>query len=129
MDTSAIVAYLDQLDPHHRTALEVIDREPGPLVIPAGILAEVCYFIERGMPSGVLPAFLADIRDGAYSLDCGENDISRILELVERYNDLGLGFADSAVIACAERRGGRVLTFDLRHFGVVAREGVIRLLP
>ena len=33
------------------------------------------------------------------------------------------------MIACAERSGGRVLTLDLRDFGVVAREGTIDVLP
>jgi predicted nucleic acid-binding protein len=39
-----------------------------------------------------------------------------------------LGFADAAVIACAERRGGKVLTYDQRHFSVVAREGTIQIV-
>jgi predicted nucleic acid-binding protein len=42
---------------------------------------------------------------------------------------LPLGSADAAVIACAERHGGRVLTLDRRHFGVVEREGTISLVP
>jgi uncharacterized protein len=63
------------------------------------------------------------------TLDCGEQDVPRIRTLVRRYADLPLGFADAAVIACAERYGGRVLTLDLRHFGVVAREGNLTLLP
>jgi hypothetical protein len=33
------------------------------------------------------------------------------------------------VISCAERNGGRVLTLDLRQFGVVADEGNVSLLP
>ena len=49
--------------------------------------------------------------------------------VVQRYEDLPLGFADASVICCAERNGGRVLTLDLRHFGVVAAEGRISLLP
>lgn len=49
--------------------------------------------------------------------------------LVRRYADLELGLVDAAVIACAERNGGRVLTLDLRHFGVVAREGTITIVP
>jgi predicted nucleic acid-binding protein len=48
---------------------------------------------------------------------------------VWRYADLPLGFADASVIACAERHGGRVLTLDLRHFGVVAGEGRLTLIP
>jgi predicted nucleic acid-binding protein len=45
------------------------------------------------------------------------------------FRDLPLGYADAAVIACVERRGGNVLTLDRRHFGVVEREGTIRVLP
>jgi hypothetical protein len=33
------------------------------------------------------------------------------------------------VIACAERNGGRVAAFDLRHFAAVAREGTIQIVP
>jgi len=42
------------------------------------------------------------------------------MTLVERYEDLPLGFADAGVISCAERNGSRVLTLNLRHFGVVS---------
>jgi len=64
----------------------------------------------------------------AQSLDCGEDDFPRIRELVTRYADLPLGFADAAVVACAERNGRRVLALD-RDFAVVAREGTIVVLP
>ena len=39
-----------------------------------------------------------------------------------------LGLADACVIACAERRGKRVLTFDRRDFVAVAREGTITVV-
>ena len=51
----------------------------------------------------LLLEFLQDLADGAYTLDCGEQDIARIVTLVRRYADLGLGCADAAVIATAER--------------------------
>jgi predicted nucleic acid-binding protein len=72
---------------------------------------------------------LADIERGAFTLDCGEGDLARIRELVVRYQDFPLGYADAAVVACAERHGGRVATLDLRHFGAVAREGTIQIVP
>lgn len=72
---------------------------------------------------------LADLEAGAYSLDCGEDDLPRIRSLASRYESLPLGYAAAAVIACAERCGGRVLTLDLRDFGVVAREGAVDVLP
>jgi predicted nucleic acid-binding protein len=46
---------------------------------------------------------------------------------VIRYADLPLGFADAAVIACAERAKAEVLTFDRRDFEVVRREGTFRI--
>jgi predicted nucleic acid-binding protein len=39
-----------------------------------------------------------------------------------------LGATDAAVVACAERTGGRVLTVD-RDFAVVAGAGTITVLP
>jgi len=58
-----------------------------------------------------------------------EGDLARIRAIVLRYADLPLGFSDAAVIACAERNGGYVATFDRRHFDIIAREGAIEVLP
>jgi predicted nucleic acid-binding protein len=85
--------------------------------------------VEERLGIRVLDAFLSDLESGGFSLHCGEEDFPRIRELVQRYRDLPLGFADASVIACAERHGGRALTVDERDFGVVAREGKIKLVP
>jgi len=127
LDTSALVALLVAKDPDHDAAVGVLDSDPGPWIVPAGILAEVTFMIERRGGAAALDLFLGDLEDGAYSLDCGVQDLPRVRSLVRRYADLPLGFADAAVIACAERAGGRVLTFD-RDFAVVAREGTIDLI-
>jgi len=100
----------------------------GPLLVPAGILGEAAYLIESRLGSRALDGYLADLEHGALALDCGEDDFPRIRELVTRYADLPLGFADAAVVACAERNGRRVLALD-RDFAVVAREGTIVVLP
>ena len=96
--------------------------------MPAGILSELTYLIERDLGLKVLDGFLQDLQSGAYPLDCGEGDFGRIRQLTARYADLPLGFADSSVIACAERHGGGVLAID-HHFQVVAREGTIVVMP
>ena len=92
-------------------------------------MSEVSYFLEKWRGQTGLKFFLDDIRDGAYTLYCDDVNINRIGELTERYGDLPLGYADAAVIACAERHGGRVATLDHRHFGVVAHEGTIQIVP
>ena len=105
----------------------MLGREPLRL-LPSVALTEISYFIERRQGQRQLAKFVRDLLVGRYEIDTGVDDLPRILELVDRYADLPLGFVDAAVIACAERNGGRVLTYDYRHFGVVAGEGTITLV-
>ncbi len=127
LDTSAIFAALDRKDQHHLSARRALEADQGPYLVPAGILAEVGYMLERRMGRAVLDVFLEDLELRAFSLDCGEDDLGRIRGLIDRYANLRLGFADAAVVACAERNGGLILTFDLRHFSVIAGEGKMRI--
>lgn len=129
IDTSALVTLLDRRDPEHRRVRQAFVDDRGPYLIPAWILAEIGYFAETRLGPQVVDAFLKDFESGAFSFECGDQDVPRIRELVRRYADLPLGVADAAVIACAERNGGRVLTLDVRDFGVVAKEGKIEILP
>ena len=109
--------------------METLNSDPGPYLVPAATLGEIAFLVEERLGSRVLDLLLADLELGAYTLDCGEADLGRARQLVRRYEDLSLGYVDAAVIACAERSGGRVMTFDLRDFGVVAAEGTITILP
>lgn len=127
LDTSGLFALLDGRDRHHASAAALLGADDGPFVVPAGILAEIAYLIEHRLGQAVLDAFLADLESGAFTLDCGERDIGRIRELVRQYADLPLGFADGAVVACAERTGAPVLSFD-RDLSVVSREGRVRIV-
>ena len=129
LDTSAILAALNSGDPDHPRARESLMAERGPLVVPAGILAEAGYMIEADLGPRVLRQFVEDADAGHYSVDCGKGDLRRIAELLETFEDLRLGFSDACVIACGERNGGRVLTFDDRDFAPVARAGTIMLVP
>lgn len=129
IDTSALIAAVDQQDPNHVRAVALFRAESGPLIIPAGILAEICYFLETRYGPRSLEQFLENVKSGAFLLDFLDADVQRVIELVRRYRDMPLGYADAAVIACAERNGGRVATFDLRHFSAVAREGAIEIVP
>jgi predicted nucleic acid-binding protein len=106
---------------------EALLADPGPWLVPAGTLGEVGYMLGLLGPRA-LDDFLADLADGRLRYDDGRGDFPRIRALVSRYANLELGLADAAVVACAERHGGRVLTTDRRDFSVVAGEGRISLV-
>jgi predicted nucleic acid-binding protein len=129
LDSSAILALSDQTELEHTTVVAALRNDPGPYLVPAGILSEVAYMLDVRVGRRVTGRFLVDLETGAYTLDCGERDLPRTRELVSRYGDLPLGYADAAVITCAERHGGRVLSLDRRDFNVVAREGTITVVP
>jgi predicted nucleic acid-binding protein len=130
LDTSGLLALIDTRDRAHAAAVAAFDADRGPFYIPVPILAEIAWLMENRFRPEVEYAFLDDVRQGAYVLDWHDDDVARVEELVKRYADLQLGLADSAVVATAERHGGRILTTDRRHFTVVARgEHTITVLP
>lgn len=127
LDTSAILALEDRNDVHHIRAMSAIDVRQ-PLVLPAGILAEVDYMVTSRIDGVAMVPVLESLEEGLLIIDCGDVDVTRVRELIERYADLPLGYADAAVMACAERLDADVLTFDRRDFDVVAGEGMFRIV-
>ena len=77
LDTSALYALLDRRDPDHVRVLEGLQADPGPFLVPAGIMAELAYLVESRLGAAAMDAVLADLESGAYSLDCGEDDLAR----------------------------------------------------
>lgn len=128
LDTSAIFALMHRGDRDHVRIRSALANERRPYLIPSFTLGELAYLIDRRLAPAALDLLLDDIERGGFKLHWGDDDLPRIRVLVKRYADFPIGLVDSAVIACAERHGGRVLTLDRRHFGVVAREGTITLV-
>jgi uncharacterized protein len=96
--------------------------------VPAAALGELAHVIESRLGPASLDGLLADLQSGVLHLDRGEEDVPRIRELIRSYENLPLGYVDAAVVACAERSGGKVLTLD-PDFRAVAQEGKIFVLP
>lgn len=129
LDTSAILALLDADEAAHEQVVRALDAERPPFLVPAAILCEVGYLVQRRLGNEAIDAFLADLAEGQLAYDSAAPDLGRIRSLVARYADLPLGVADAAVVACAERSGGRVMTLDRRDFAVVSREITLTLIP
>ena len=133
VDTGPLVAMANQQDRHHVRCVEWFDTAPRPLLVPAPILTEVCYLLERERGAAVEAAFLRSVRDDVFTLvSPSQADLDRMADLVETYASLPLGAADASVIAVAERlKLTEVATLDRRHFTVVRPNhvGAFTLLP
>jgi predicted nucleic acid-binding protein len=129
LDTSAIVALVNRSDVRHGDAAHALADHAGPTVVPLAILAEVAHVLDGRLGRIATTGFLRGLEQGESLLDCGDGDVPRIRELMARFTDPPLGFTGAAVVACAERNGGDVLTFDRLTLEPVAREVPVSLVP
>lgn len=123
IDAGPLVAIADPDEPQRAKILEVLAREPGPLVIPAPTTAEIDYLLGQRFGRAARRAFLADLAAARFMVTgVDPEDYTTVLELETRYEDLDLGLADCALVVLADRFGtGRILTFDERHFRTVTQ--------
>ena len=133
VDAAPLVALADAAEPRRAAILETLREEPGSLVIPAPTTAEVDFLLGQRFGDAARRAFVGDLAAGRFTVDCLEReDYAMVDELEARYEGLGLGLADCALVILARRhRTRRVLSFDERHLRAVAPldGGAFTLLP
>jgi predicted nucleic acid-binding protein len=117
VDASALIALLDEDDAAHEQCVEALKHIRDPLATVWPALTEAMHLL-AGSPRG--PEALCDmVSDGVLKLLLlGARDMNRIKELMQKYRDLPMDFADAALVRVAERDSlVRILTFD-SHFEV-----------
>lgn len=135
-DSGPLFAAADHTDADHHacvelfTGLQLANRR---LLVPQTVIAEVGYLLETKVGTFAEVAFLKAIADGTFEMvSLTQEDVARVAELVDRYDDLPLGTTDASVIALAERLDvDEIATLDHRHFRVVrpTHVGAFTLLP
>ena len=133
VDAGALYAQADADDPRHAAVRTILEQEREGLVTTALAVAEADYLILDRLGPGVELAFLEDLVDGTYLVECLElRDLGAARDVVARYRDLRLGLADASLVVVAERHATRrILTFDERAFRTVAplQGGTFTILP
>jgi len=129
-----LIAGFDDTDVWHDECSRLLETLPGPLIVPATIVAEVCYMITRyRFGAAAEAAFLRSFARGELVVgNLVEEDFERMAQLVEQYDSFPLGGSDASVVAIAERRSiTTILTTDRRHFAAVRPKHVeaFELLP
>ena len=118
LDTGPLYASLDRSDQDHLVCRTLIESTDETLVIPAPVLVEIDYLIQRRLHPGALVALLRDIEDGAYAVEGLErSDYTRVRQICDRHRDADIGFVDAAVLAIVERLDEpKLASFDHQHF-------------
>lgn len=121
IDTGPLVAAANRKEPDHDACRRLLTETPGRLIVPALVVAEATFMIERAGGAAVEARFLRSLQSPLFQIELPtDQDLGRAAELVEKYADLPLGGTDASVVALAERlHETEIATLDHRHFKVV----------
>ena len=130
VDASALIALLDRDDAAHERCVEGVSRIRDPLATVWPALTEAMHLLADTRNG---PDALCDmVSDGVLTLiDLETPDLERVKQLMQKYRDVPMDFADAALVCAAEReRLTRIVTFD-RHFEIyrLPRRARFTVLP
>ena len=117
-DAAPLIAVAERRDPRQQAIDRLLAHEPGEVIVPAPVSAEVDYLLGERLGRRARRAFLEDIAAGRFRVVClNEAEYDIALRYDEQYADLDVGLADLSVVLLAHRfKTHRLLTFDERHF-------------
>lgn len=120
IDTGLIVALFDRRDKHHLLAVQFVAGLKHRGFVTGGVIAEVMWLLDFRLDAQL--DFLTWIRRDAVDVVMEQSeDWNRIGELMAKYSDLPMDYADAAVCAACERQDTRLIAtldsdFDVYRF-------------
>jgi uncharacterized protein len=133
LDAGALYAQADRTDPHHSAVTAILQAERSPLITSAMTVAEADYLILTRLGVDVELAFLDDLAEATFQVEClGRAELRVAADVVRQYRDLSIGLANASLVVLAQRfRTRRLVTFDAHAFRNVRplQGGAFTLLP
>jgi len=119
-DTGFWIALFNRRDAYHTFAKQRLPLLMEPLVTTLPVMTETCYLLQQQVGVTYAVAFLRGRRREVFSLFAlDDRHLERMADLMVRYADLPMDFADASLVILAESLGhGRILTTDRRDFSV-----------
>lgn len=131
VDAGPLVALLDRSDEWHGETVAALSTIRDPLVSVWPAIVEAMYLLDFSWPAQ--KALWEILETGAVEiLSLDRQDLPAMKRLMEKYRDLPMDLADSALVHVAAREDiRRVLTLDQKDFAVyrLPRKGRFTLLP
>lgn len=123
LDTGPLVALLNRSERSHERCAEFLKGFDGLLVTTEPVLTEAMYLLQaaKGGQAACLSFILAG---GATLVPASLKSLERCLELIEKYSDVPMDFADASLVVLAEDLGIKdVFTLDNRGFSTYRLPG------
>lgn len=116
LDTGPLVALLSRDDSAHHRCAPAFEKFRGHLVTTEAVLTEAMHLLRRSR-NGQEKCLAFFERGGALLIPTNAARLTRSGELIERYKNVPMDFADAGLVALAEELSiGTVFTLDHRGF-------------
>jgi predicted nucleic acid-binding protein len=117
VDAGPLIALFNSDDDDHADALEFVKAFPGRLLTNLAVVTEVVHLLDFSIQ--VQTDFLRWLSSGGLTLvNLESSDYSRIIQLMIKYADLPMDFADASIVAICERLGIRKIASIDRDFKI-----------
>ena len=118
IDSGPLVAILNERDDRHDICLTEAKRLRGKFYTSWAVVTETAHLLKR--EPGAIQRLLAWIRTSELLVfPITIDDVDGIAQILRRYADQNLDFADATLMHLAEReRMQTIFTIDHRHFGI-----------
>lgn len=131
IDTGAILAMLDRADRWHHACLDAFEQIRLPVLTSEAVLTELLYLSEH-LRIGIEPAWRFVQSGTVVVASIAHEELSSIRDLMTRYADRPMDFADATLVHLAKRESlSTILTVDHSDFSTYRIEGKrgFRILP
>ena len=117
VDTGPLFAAVDADQQHHSWVRKTISAIDPPLLTCEAVLSETSFLLERdgldpSLPFALVRRGVLDVVPVVGSI----HDAIAVSQMMHRYRNVPMSFADACLVRIVERMGGPVMTFDSDFF-------------
>lgn len=126
VDSGPLIALFDRDDKFHSKIKEFIKNGNFKLITSSAVITEVCHILDFNVNVQIhlLEWILAE---GLVIHEINQEDIGRILELIRKYSDRPMDFADATLVVIAEKMSIRKIISIDSDFDIYRLPGKVRI--
>ncbi len=121
VDASFLVSLTSVKERQHAACVQVAQGLNSRLIVPVTVLPEAAYLISKRISHRAMRMFISKLRNPQWHIEnVTAADLERAVNVLDTYYDAELDFADSMIVAIAERMNVEtILTLDRQDFYMI----------
>ena len=126
IDAGPLIALFDKDDNYHEEIKKFIKGKRYKFITTTAVLTEVTHMLDFNIDVQLM-FFEWVMKEGVVLQEIQQEDIAKILELIKKYSDRPMDFADATLVIAAEKTGiKKIISID-SDFDIYRLPGKVRI--